>query len=287
MTLFHRTWRVTVGELRVSKPMRVAFEIERTLRPQPNKATVRLWNLTRDHQAQIEGARTGQVVIEAGYEQDAGLRQLFRGTLFRARGNQSPTIKSERDGTDVVTYVEARDGGRAYQRARISQSFEPGVAVTTVIKACADALGIGAGNLNELAPHARFITGDTTYPEGTVLSGQASRELTRLLHALGLRWSVQHEQLQILRRGQPLQTTAVRLSSSTGLVGSPEAGSRGRATVRALLTPELWPGRIVELRSERLEGRFSVRAVTYTGDSHGDDWLAECQLAQETVATAP
>jgi hypothetical protein len=284
VTLFKRVWRVTVGTLRVSAPMRVAFEIERTLRPQPNKATVRLWNLTRDHRAQIEGASDVQVIVEAGYEEDVGLRQLFHGTLFRGQGDHAPANRSERDATDVVTYVEARDGGREYQRARIERSFEPGVSVSTVVRACAEALGVGEGNSTEIAAAARLETGDTTYPEGTVLSGQAARELTRILAGLGLRWSVQHGQLQILRRGESLQTQAVRLSPSTGLVGSPEVGSRGRATVRALLSPELWPGRVVVLQSERIEGRYVVRAVTYTGDSHGNDWLAECELAQEGAA---
>jgi hypothetical protein len=281
--LFNRVWRVTVGTLRVAKPLRVAFELERTLRAAPNSATVRLWNLTREHQAQIESATSGQVVVEAGFA-ERGLEQLFRGTLFRGRGHEQPAIRSERDGVDVVTYVEARDGGREYQQARIAEGFDPGVSVATVVRACARALGVGAGNVDELAAGARLLGDRATYPEGTVLEGQAAAELTRVLHGLDLRWSVQHGALQILRRGEPLQTQAVRLAPSTGLIGSPEVGSRGRVTVRSLLNSSLWPGRRVLLESERVEGRYVCRSVKYQGDSHAADWFAECELAPEGVA---
>ena len=284
MTLFRRAWRVTVGELRIEAPLRVAFSVERSVRSTPNKATVRIWNLTRDHQAQIQEAADAQLVVEAGYEDDRGPEQLFRGEVSRARANQAPTSRTERSGQDVITFVEGRDAGGAYQRARIEQSFEPDVQVSTVVRACADALGVGAGNVEELAGIAELGTGGTMYPEGIVLSGQASRELTRILRELGLRWSVQHGALQLLRRGEPLQTRAIRLTPSTGLLGSPTVGTRGRVNARALLTPDLWPGRRVRLESERVQGRFSCRSVTYIGDSHGSDWFADCELAPEEAS---
>lgn len=283
MKLFGRAWRVTIGTLRVSAPLRVAFEIERSVRATPGKATVRIWNLTRDHQAQIEQATAAQVIVEAGYE-ERGIEQLFRGELFRARGQHGgaqPGIRTEYDAVDAVTIVEARDGGREYQQARIERSFEPGVSVSTVLRACVDALGVGPGNLDEVAARAELEAGGSTYPEGTVLSGQASAELTRILRGLGLRWSVQHGALQVLERGRALQTQAVRLAPDTGLVGSPEVGTRGRVRAVSLLQSELWPGRVVVLESERVRGRYVARSVTYRGDSHGQDWYAECDLAPE------
>lgn len=287
MTSFRRDWAVTIGTLRIPAPMRVAFEIERSTRPHPGKATVKVWNLTRDHQAQIERAELAQVVIEAGYEGDRGAEVLFRGELFRARGRQAskPTgIRTEQDGTDAVTYVEARDGGDGYQHARISQSFEAGVSVQTVLRACADALGVGRGNVDQVAELAVLDAGGGTYPEGTVLRGQVSRELTRLLDGLGLRWSVQLGALQIVRRGAALATSAVRLAPESGLVGEPDVGTRGRVKVVSLLNSELAPGRIVLLESRRIEGRFRVDAVKYSGDSHAQDWYAECELATPEAA---
>ena len=282
MTLFHRDWSVTVGTLRVDAPLRLAFDIERSTRSQPNKATVRIWGLTREHQAQIEQAELAQVVVRAGYR-DRGAETIFRGELFRARGKE-PGIRTERSMVDVVTHIEARDGGRTFQRARISRSFGPGVAVTTVLQALADALQVGAGNLGEVASVAELEAGGVTYPEGIVLSGQAARELTRILGGLGLRWSVQHGMLQVLRRGGALQTQAVRLTADTGLVGRPAVGTRGQVKVRALLTPTLWPGRHVILESDEAQGTYTCRTVHYQGDSHADDWYADCELQPAEAA---
>lgn len=291
MPSFRRVWRVTVGTLRVSAPMRVAFEIERTLRHQPNKAKLSIWNLTRDHQAQIEQAADAQVVIEAGHDDARGLETLFVGELFRARGNANahgagaqPAIRSDRSAVDVVTHVEARDGGRAYQGARISQSFAPGVSVATVLRACAVALGVGAGNVDDVADLAELEIGGDRFPEGTVLRGQAAREMTRVLASLGLRWSVQHGAIQVVAAGGALRSQAVRLAADTGLVGSPAVGTRGRVKVTALLTRDLWPGRIVLLESDRARGRYVCRAVKYRGDSHANDWYAECDLAPPEAA---
>lgn len=278
--LADRVWRITVGTLQVSAPMRVSFEIERDLRPSPNKATVKLWNLTRDHQSQIEQAARAQVIVEAGYEQDRGLRQLFRGELFRGRGGAGVGTAGE-GAVNAVTTVEARDGGVEFQQARVSQGFEPDVDVATVVRACARAMGVGLGNVDEVLASAELEAGGNTFPEGTVLSGQASRELSRVLEALGLTWSIQHGLLQLLSRGQGLDRQAVRLAPETGLVGSPEVGTRGRVKVTALLSADIWPGRPVVLDSDRVSGRYLARAATYSGDSHGQPWYARCDLAPE------
>lgn len=284
MTSFRRTWALTVGTLRLPAPMRIAFEIERSLRPQPATATVRVYNLTRDHQAQIERAALGQVVVEAGYEGDRGAEVLFRGELFHARGRgRQSGIRTELDGTDTVTHVEARDGGAAYQTARISQSFEPGVSVSTVVTALVDALGVGRGNALAMIAGAELERGGTTYPEGTVLSGPVGRELTRILAGLGLRWSVQHGAVQITRRGEALRLPAVRLAPETGLIGQPDVGARGRVSVVSLLNSDLWPGRRVVLDSRKVQGAFTVASAKFRGDSHAQDWIAECELTPEAA----
>lgn len=285
MTQRRRTCRITVGTLRASMPLRLAFEIERTVHSHPAKAVVRLTNLTRDHQAQIEGAAAAQVIVEAGYEDDPrGLEQIFRGELYRARGGTAgPAIRTDRDAVSATTIVEARDAGGAYQAARVSQSWEPGVRVSTVLRACVDALGVGPGNVADVADLASLEAGGDTYPEGTALAGSASRELRRILGGLGLTYTVQHGALQIVRRGAAAQTQAALLSSSTGLVGRPERLARGRVKVVSLLTSAIWPGRPVVLRSEHLQGRYIAQKCVYRGDTHGQDFYVEAELATEAA----
>lgn len=281
--LFGRDWRVQVGRLVVERPLRVAFEVERTVRPNPNTATVRLYNLNETSQGLIREAGEALVVVEAGYVD--GRAEIFRGTVLRARaggrGGKGAPVGTEREKVEVVTVVEATDGGTAYRQARVARSYQPGVAITTVLRDCAAALGVGEGNLRQVEALAALEGGQTTYPEGTVLSGQASRELTRILASYGLRWSVQHGAIQVVRRGGALQSQAVRLAAATGLIGRPEVGPRGRVTARALLAPDLWPGRRVRLESRSAEGTYTVRSIRAEGDSHADLWQATCELEPE------
>lgn len=274
MTQFRRVARITVGTLRVPSPLRVAFEIERTLAGAPGKAKVQLWNLTRDHQTEIEQAGAAQLVVEAGYEDARGLEMLFSGRVARSHGHGQPTRGTERQGRDIVTTIEGTDGGIELRERRVSQSFGAGVRVSTVVRACADALGIGAGNLEEQLA----ALGAPTLTGGTVLTGNASHELTRLLGSFGLRWSVQSGALQVLPLGGSLPTLAVRLTPDTGLVDQPEIGTRGRVRVTALLTPDIWPGRAVILESARARGRYVCRTVTYSGDTTAQDWYATADL---------
>lgn len=279
--LFQREWQVTVGRVQVSAPLRVAFDITRTTRPQPNQATIRLYNLARETRARLQDSAEASVCVEAGYANETA--QLFGGQVVRARARELAPVRAEREGLDVVSVIEAADSGHAYARARVNRSYEAGVSVTTVLRDCAEALGVGAGNVSEVQAFAQLEGGQTTYPEGTVLSGQAARELTRILRSYGLRWSIQHGALQVTRRGEALQTQAVRLSASTGLVGSPQVKTQGRVSVRVLLTPALWPGRRVVVEAELVRGQFLTESVRYQGDSHGDAWFADLELVPEQV----
>lgn len=280
-SLFIRDWRVQIGELVVEAPLHIGFDCERTTRAQPNTGTIRLYNLSRSSQALIEEARDATVILEAGYLD--GRAQIFRGQVSRARSNQAPPARTTRDGLEVLSEVEVTDSGANFRQARVCQSFQPDVSILTVMRACSDALGVGEGNLAEVQGFAELEGGQTVYPEGTVLAGQASRELAQILRSYGLRYSIQHGAIQVHRRGRALQTQAVRLAAGTGLVGAPEIGTAGRVTARALLTPDLWPGRRVVLDSERVDGQFLVDSIKYEGDSHGEAWYATLELRPEAT----
>lgn len=283
MTSFGRVWRVTVGTLRVSAPIRVAFHIERTLHARPGKAVVKIWNLTRSQQAQIEQSVGQQLVVEAGYSEARGLEQLFRGHVFRGAGggtgfSQRANRTDVENRVDAASVIEGRDGGEHFQQRRVNSSFAAGVSVTAVVRSCAEGLGVGIGNTAEAIAAAVAGGADATFPEGTVLSGPAARELTRVLSSFGLSWSIQHGALQVLASGAALRSEAVRLATDTGLVGEPERGMRGRAKVKSLLTPDIWPGRTVVLDHDRLSGPFLVRSVVFDGDSHQQNWYADAEL---------
>ena len=104
-------------------------------------------------------------------------------------------------------------------------------------------------------------------------------EVVRLLSNHNVHASIQNQGLQLRKKDQPLQKEALVLSSDTGLLASPEIGSKGTVMVRSLLMPELAPGRKVYIDSATLKEFFTIEKVRLTGSNYGEEWetAMECK----------
>jgi len=267
--LFGRAWRVQVGTLALGQ-LDVEFKVKRTLRARAGTCELIVYNLSEAHRAELRGLRRALVQIEAGYT-DA-LAMLFRG--------DSRKVTVVREGTDWTCTVTGGDGEHALQTARVSRSFSAGARVEEVVGACADALGIGRGNLPEALQGAELGRVGATFAEGTVVHGSAAAELARVLASAGFEWSIQDGVLQLLPVGRALQRTAVVLSPDTGLVGSPEVGKSRTVKAVGLIQPDLMPGRLVDLRSAVVTGLYRVEEVEFTGNTRGEEWYANLTLKE-------
>lgn len=280
MILKRRDYTLTLDRTRI-RGLDIQFSIEKSARHEPNKASIKVWNLSRDHRRELEslsrsrGAGQIRVQLKAGYENNSAI--ILLGNLREA--------SSANEGAEWVTTVEGEDGGHAYQTSRVNESFPPGSEIGAPIRACARALGVGLGNLEEVIPFLAFEGGGRTLPNGTTISGRASDELEALLRSCGLRWSVQNGVLQILGRDGALESTAVRLSPGTGLIGSPAVDSDGKVNIRTLLIPDIYPNRTVRIESESRTGMYRVEKAKYIGDTFGLDWYIDCQCVELQVRT--
>ncbi len=278
--LFIKTGRVEVADRRIDfakgNDFDLAFTVEKKSSGANNRLSLQLFNLDEDTRNAIERAdRTTLVSLWAGYRDPDGASvppQIFQGTVHH--------VTSERNGPDIVTDVESRSGGRQVRRSRIAQSFAAGAAVETALRACADALGVGLGNLNDVAVGAQLeSTGSRTFSEGLTLDGPAWEALQQVTRSVGLQVSIQNGELQFRRRGQALQGTAVLLREGTGLLEAKSAGRsrRGAVIVRTMLIPDLWPGRRVEIDHNDIQGTFRIVKARYLGDTQGDEWTVEAE----------
>lgn len=285
--LFGRTWNLRIADFQ-STDIDFSFAIEKSLRHEPNKATITPYNLSAAHRRQIEqlnvytrpGA-TGtshaqgriRVELEVGYQEARFL--LFRGDLR--------TGLSERPG-EWQTKIEGEDGGRAILWARVNRSYQPGTPVATALRDCAEAMGVGVGNLADYSD-VRLEGGSNLFTMGTVLTGPAPDELHGLCRSLGLTYSVQNGVLQFIRRGQALQAQTVVLrsgtaqSAGTGLVEIPTRQPDGTIIVKALIQPELYPGRQVQIDTDNVRGFYRIYKAKYAGDTSTPDWYVtlECR----------
>lgn len=275
--LRNRVWKVVVGAaigalrqgLQVDKH-RCYFRVEKSLKPEPNKCTLQIWNLSRDQRAQIEQMRpkkgdvTGiPVLIEAGYEA-TGTSQIFLGDLR--------TAFSERVGPDWITTVESGDGEQAQQTARINQSFGPRTSPEVVLNAIVRTLGIGEGNVAKTLAKLRVTGVANLYEQRVTLSGRAADVLTNFTRSAGLEWSIQDGALQILDRDKVLDGFAVRLNASSGLVESPSVDPKGVLTCKMLVQPSIRVGALLVLESLTARGNYRIERAAWECDTHGRPW---------------
>lgn len=270
--LFGRSARIVIETIELvvdptalGSSLDVAFSVERSLKPEPNTAEIQVWNLNEDHRARLEELERVPATIEAGYEEQTAL--LFSGSLR--------TVFTVREGADLLTTLQSGDGEKEYQQSRVNLSIAPATPNTSVLEQITKALGISQGNLSTVS--ALLAASPPLLPQGGVLSGSASQIMTRVTQSLGFEWSIQDGALQLLQVSAPLQGTAVLLTPNTGLVGSPSVDSEGILTAQSLLIPDIFPGRLLVLESERLSGNYRVEKCAYSGNTAAADWYIDIE----------
>lgn len=277
--LFNRDVAITIGTLRIASRdevgadkqiLRVTFKVEADKARDPNKAEVKIWNLSADSRAKLQEQDELLTTIKAGYIKTASL--IFSGDMRVA--------SSVRDGSDWVTALQAGDGGKSYKSSRFSKSYKAGAKVTDVLKDAVESMvDVGVGNLQNAIDSGGLRAGLTEYVNGMVASGKSADIIDQIVTSMGLEWSIQDGQVQILEPDQTTQDDAVLLSPRTGLLDSPTAGEKGIVTVRSLLQPGIFPGVKVKIESREYKGAFfKAQKVTHTGDTWGQDWFTSAEL---------
>ncbi len=289
--LFGRDWALRVGGIDVSS-LDFDFDVTKTRRAEPNRCSVKVWGLSPENQRALEqlsiydpkpvkGAKKTaaektpeakaalkvgniRVELEAGYL-DPGRTLIFRGDLRRAL--------NAHEGVETCTEVEGGDGGRSVLLSRVSQSFPVGTPRLAVVSACAAAMGLGVGNLQEVAGLLA-----QPYTSGTAISGNAATELGGVLRRAGITYSIQDQVLlfSVIGRAGNI-AEAVVLSSDTGLVGSPEKDCTGVMKFTSLIQPGLVVGGYVSLHAKHITGTYRIETIRYEGSTYGNSWYAHCE----------
>ncbi len=301
-TLFRRSWKVQVDTLDVSA-LDIEFDILKSIKPTPNKCALTIWDMNRDHRAQLLKRNKPNpasnhlvgipVQVSAGYIDNAPV--LFQGDLREVGGGKEVS--------DRKITLSGDDGGRAYREARINKTFTKGTPLSNVVQQACSAMGIGQGNASRYFASASIAASGSTLPHTMTLSGSASDQLNRILESVGLTWSIQNGALQVLPKGTPLDQPAIEISSSTGLLDSPQASidsstslgsaqqfaagakqkvakppkpkDTGILKLKTLLIPGIVPGRKLVLKSDEYNGGYMFVECRYRGQTWAKDYFIE------------
>jgi hypothetical protein len=270
-TLWQRYWYVIIGSLKV-EGLRVQFTAKKSLQADPNTLDLKIYNLSETTRANMQ-MKGVPVVLVAGYLDNAEV--VFSGT--------ARTIDHVRERADWVTHIQCGDGEASYTGAQSNISMAAGARVIDVLVRLIQDLQIGAGDAVAALRRGDFTLAYPRYQQGYTGQGSTTRLLDQALRPHGIRWSIQGMALQLLQGTQATKETAVLLSPSTGLIGSPDHGAPetpGKPTyikIRSLLQPSIRPGRILSLQTRTYRGDYQAWKVDHEGDSHGSSWTTSIE----------
>ena len=291
--------------------LRVSFEIVKDATSKTNKSKIKIWNLSEKSLDIIEKEDI-MIDLSVGYKEDIGPVRIFIGT------SASVKTKEDNNGMDVVTEIEALDGGIAVRDSIVSVSAPQGASTINLIKACAKKMGLSYKISSDVE--------DKSYPNGFSFCNYSRYLMDALCEKLGASWSIQNGIAQITLNKGTSGYLGVKFNASTGLIGRPERmvisskvanvkspnatetktireeietiGTRLRKKkvietakksktnektgwkIKTLLAPTVMPGEEVEIESNSVVGRFKVDKVTHTGDIYGSEWFSEIEVVE-------
>lgn len=252
-----RSWRLRVGSLDVSA-LDIEFDVKKTLKPEPNTASIKIYNLSAASRSALSGRGSLNVALEAGYQ--GRNSQIYFGQM-----RDGVSVKEQ---PEIVTTIETGDSEKKHRGARISVPVGPSVPIAQAMKLIAKSLGVKDGNLHEVSARLQ-ANGKALYPVPTTYVGSAHQAITDFCRSAGLEWSVQDGALQFVDVGGALGLRPYILDDRSGVVGSPTVDSSGVVSATTTMLPEIRPGQRVIFQTKFVKGIFRLTEVQYTGNTGG------------------
>ncbi len=269
--LFNRVAELTVGAANeksvIIRDLRFSFSITKDNDKSANNLSLKIYNMNQETRSIVERVNNS-VILKAGYEHDIGAVTIFTGSVISAW--------TEKIENNIITYLSVSDGILPLRDTKISLSYAPGISAITVLKDVAASFNI------PIKPYPKKMV-DKTYTNGYSFVGKADTAMRDICEYLGLTWSIQNHELQILDKKSPIGEELVVLTPDNGLIGIPsrivdatrnkQKGETSPSTglllsesrmkndkfqtegyrVKCLLQPRLYPGCYVGLESDMLQ----------------------------------
>ena len=274
MALFNRAVTVSLASGFSSSDLFITFNVQKTAKEQSNSCTVTIANLseqTRNSIKEIDDVLT----LSAGYEEDVGAKVIFTGDVVRIKHNINPP--------DIITEIECGDGIKTLRETRASTSYKDGTPAKNVLNELAKKMGLPIREIPEDI--------DEQYVQGFSHAGSIRDAINKVTDRLGLEWSVQNEEIQILKKGLASKGSAINISFETGLLEYPEKLDNLRdnltetqpapgVRVKTLLNPDLIPGGKIFIEVGEFPGLYRIDRVSHTGDNRDGEFISEIEAAQ-------
>lgn len=243
----------------IESPLTIRFNITRGGNSRPHM-DLQIYNLNESSREAIRHDRFSsrklqKIVLEAGYD---NLSVVFRGDIFSA----SSTRENE---TNIVTYIDARDGGFDISNTKTYQTIQKNTTYKDVFMALIaqfPTLKPGSiGSIDGTALRPVVLVGNTWQLANKVCNGNCFVDLGEI-HVLKSGEAIVRKDLQT--KGP---ASVPIIGPETGLLGTPQRED-AFISVKTLFEPTIIIGEIVQLKSQVMpfyDGQYKVIGINHNG----------------------
>lgn len=255
-TKFGRNYRLTINPqdggplIIISMPLTLRFTVQRNSMASLNNCLLEIYNLSQNLRNRIfQDRNTLQyktVTLEIGYET---LYTVFSGYIYEA--------SSARDGQDIVTLIQARDGNFEINTTQVFQTYANGKTLSDVFK---------------------FLIGQfpSTLTLGAV--GGFDDKITRPIVLNGNAWNLIKQyslnqcfvdlgKVFVIKNNETVTGQIPEINEQTGILETPRRDD-GFLTVTTLMEPAVSMGQQVNLKSVIMpvyNGNYKALGVLHQG----------------------
>lgn len=245
--------------------LKISFDVTKTVKQSPlNKANIAMHNVAEETFEQLIDRRRDLIVrLLAGYG--------FPNLIFQGNPVKNG-VQFEWSDADRVLQIEAQDGYRAYQKARLNVTLDAAnLTMADVAAEAARQLNLPVGIID--------IPGNAQLTQGLVLTGSVENVLQRIAASTGTDVSVQNGVLQILPKNKVRRNAGPLYSSKLkNIITYPKFTDEG-LKLTVFLDGSLEPGDRfkVAVDSKRYDGVYKALTVKHSGDLWGQTFYTEIE----------
>lgn len=249
---FNRQYRLTLklteedNAVVIEPPFTISFSVQRNISSSLNQMRLNVFNLGKVLRQQIFQDRFNikkykKVILQAGYDK---ISTIFVGNLLEAY--------SLRQKQDIITYINAQDGGFGVRNSYSNFSMKSGATFKdTISRLFQDMQNIATGKIGDI---------EGSHKRGSVFNGNTFNLLRKQSKENVF---IDNEIINALKDNEVIEGNVFLISSETGLLGTPRRKD-AIIEVDLLFEPKIIIGQIVELKSRidsRFDGQYKVIGI--------------------------
>ncbi|WP_026878532.1 hypothetical protein WMO13_06465 [Ignatzschineria larvae DSM 13226] len=237
--------------------LRIAFDVEKTKKAEPNSTTISIYNLNDSNRDLLTSKEYDQVELSVGYVADSP-KLIFKGDIIK--------VINEKDDLDIITTLKCADGYKAYTEAKTVRTMSAGQTDNDFVNEAIKDFEAVRGYVE--------LPNDRALPRGKVFICNTRELMNDVAQNNNADWSIQDGELIVLPKDKALDEGYI-ISSDTGMIASPRKTDKG-IEVTTLCNPEYKIGGLVRIQSRFKEysGDFKIESIKHSGDTLADDWFS-------------